>query len=273
MRVCLVAAEHGPAPRSSGCRRWATARAWPLLLGCCSFTCRRSQPSGKEAGGGGGSGCGEVVQRMREQHWASTMPKGSVAKGAVEALCTRTRQPLWTTMHGSWSHCCGAGGPNLRHMRLRHAGCDPTRSGHTTHTPLPAPHPPRLYCRLMDPDGPNLRRMYLPGLDALKVELACFDFLLIAKQPELQQHLHVSGAPRALRWRQGCGGGSAAGGGGGTGLWQGCRVGFEPQGGGLAGGCPVEATWPWGRGRARAHPRGRVRLRCRCCRHSHRTSI
>lgn len=49
----------------------------------------------------------------------------------------------------------------------------------------------RLYGRLMGPSGPNLRRLYLPGLDSLKVELACFDWLLVAKQPELQRHLHV----------------------------------------------------------------------------------
>lgn len=63
----------------------------------------------------------------------------------------------------------------------------------------------RLYGRLMGTNGPNLRRLYLPGLDALKVELACFDWLLVAKQPELQRHLHVS------RVEPPCGGGHVGG--------------------------------------------------------------
>lgn len=56
----------------------------------------------------------------------------------------------------------------------------------------------RLYGRLMGPNGPNMRRLYLPGLDALKVELACFDWLLVAKQPDLQRHLHALGVPPVL---------------------------------------------------------------------------
>lgn len=42
--------------------------------------------------------------------------------------------------------------------------------------------PPRLYCRLMDPDGPNLRRLYTPGLDQLKV--SCSGFSYWSRYPE-----------------------------------------------------------------------------------------
>ena len=53
--------------------------------------------------------------------------------------------------------------------------------------------PARVYCRLMDPDGPNLRRLYLPGLDALKEELSKFEYLLSHRHPQLHVHLQVWG--------------------------------------------------------------------------------
>uniref|UniRef100_A0A7S0RLM3 Rab-GAP TBC domain-containing protein n=1 Tax=Chlamydomonas leiostraca TaxID=1034604 RepID=A0A7S0RLM3_9CHLO len=56
----------------------------------------------------------------------------------------------------------------------------------------------RLYCRMMDPDGPNLRRLYTPGLDGLKAELAGFEALLAARQPALQLHLVENGIPPVL---------------------------------------------------------------------------
>jgi hypothetical protein len=43
----------------------------------------------------------------------------------------------------------------------------------------------------MDASGPNLRRMYLPGLDALKTQLACFELLLQQRHPPLFRHIQV----------------------------------------------------------------------------------
>ncbi|KXZ56931.1 hypothetical protein GPECTOR_1g84 [Gonium pectorale] len=56
----------------------------------------------------------------------------------------------------------------------------------------------RLFCRLMDPEGPNLRRLYLPGLEPLKAELATFDLLLSWRLPELAKHLTAFGLPPVL---------------------------------------------------------------------------
>lgn len=50
----------------------------------------------------------------------------------------------------------------------------------------------------MDPEGPNLRRLYLPGLDALKSELAAFELLLSWRLPELHAHLQAFGLPPVL---------------------------------------------------------------------------
>ena len=50
----------------------------------------------------------------------------------------------------------------------------------------------------MDVDGPNLRRMYLPGLDALKHELAKIEHLTSLLMPELHVRLQVGGL-RAVR--------------------------------------------------------------------------
>lgn len=56
----------------------------------------------------------------------------------------------------------------------------------------------RLFQRLMSPEGPNLRRYYLPGLEHLKVELSCFELLLSSHQPLLHQHLLDVGLPALL---------------------------------------------------------------------------
>lgn len=50
----------------------------------------------------------------------------------------------------------------------------------------------------MDPSGPNLRRLYLPGLDPLKLELARFELLLTRHAPELAAHLAAAGLPPVL---------------------------------------------------------------------------
>ena len=56
----------------------------------------------------------------------------------------------------------------------------------------------RLFQRLMSPEGPNLRRYYLPGLEHLKIELSCFELLLSSHQPQLHQHLLDAGLPALL---------------------------------------------------------------------------
>jgi hypothetical protein len=56
----------------------------------------------------------------------------------------------------------------------------------------------RLFQRLMSPEGPNLRRYYLPGLEHLKIELSCFELLLSSHQPLLHQHLLDAGLPALL---------------------------------------------------------------------------
>ncbi|KAG1657940.1 hypothetical protein FOA52_000971 [Chlamydomonas sp. UWO 241] len=65
----------------------------------------------------------------------------------------------------------------------------------------------RLFCRLMDPAGPNLRRMYLPGLNALKTQLACFELLLQQRHPPLFRHIQAHGVPSVLyasQWLMTC---------------------------------------------------------------------
>jgi len=49
----------------------------------------------------------------------------------------------------------------------------------------------RLFCKLMDEDGINLRRFYLPGLVGLKIELERFDILMQNYLPNLKHHLEV----------------------------------------------------------------------------------
>lgn len=46
--------------------------------------------------------------------------------------------------------------------------------------------------------GPNLRRLYLPGLEHLKMELSRFELLLATHYPQLHQHLLDAGLPALL---------------------------------------------------------------------------
>ena len=58
-------------------------------------------------------------------------------------------------------------------------------------TVQPSPSsPPRPAC--YSTSGPNLRRLYLPGLEGLKQELRKLEFLLERYLPNLSAHLTVS---------------------------------------------------------------------------------
>lgn len=46
--------------------------------------------------------------------------------------------------------------------------------------------------------GPQLRRLYLPGLDVLKLELSRFELLMATHYPQLHQHLLEAGLPALL---------------------------------------------------------------------------
>ena len=58
--------------------------------------------------------------------------------------------------------------------------------------------PPCLAPSLRSPcrstSGPNLRRLYLPGMEGLKAELRKLDFLMERRLPSLTAHLNVSSA-------------------------------------------------------------------------------
>lgn len=56
----------------------------------------------------------------------------------------------------------------------------------------------QIFCNLMTPEGPNIRRFYLPGLDDLKLEMAKFEWLLSRHQPRLFAHLQKHGVPCVL---------------------------------------------------------------------------
>eukprot|EP00890_Picochlorum_soloecismus_P001828 jgi/Picsp_1/2646/NSC_00876-R1_gtpase activator nb4s evi5 (contains tbc domain) calmodulin-binding protein pollux (contains ptb and tbc domains) len=56
----------------------------------------------------------------------------------------------------------------------------------------------RLFCKLMDEEGINLRRFYLPGLVGLKIELERFDILMQNYLPNLKHHLESQGAVSVL---------------------------------------------------------------------------
>ena len=49
----------------------------------------------------------------------------------------------------------------------------------------------KVFCAIMSPKGPNIRRFYLPGLDDLKLEMAKFEWLLERHHPKLFHHLQV----------------------------------------------------------------------------------
>lgn len=56
----------------------------------------------------------------------------------------------------------------------------------------------QILCRLLAEQGPNLRRLYLPGLRGLKVALKTFDILLEQHLPNLKAHLDAHGAAPVL---------------------------------------------------------------------------
>jgi hypothetical protein len=56
----------------------------------------------------------------------------------------------------------------------------------------------QVFCRLLSTSGPNLRRLYLPGLEGLKSELRKLDFLLERYLPALTAHLNAAGVVPVL---------------------------------------------------------------------------
>ena len=56
----------------------------------------------------------------------------------------------------------------------------------------------QIFCRLLDADGCNLRRLYALGLAALKHEMAKFDWLLVRHHPRLAAHLQQHCVPCVL---------------------------------------------------------------------------
>lgn len=56
----------------------------------------------------------------------------------------------------------------------------------------------QLFCRLLSTSGPNLRRLYLPGLEGLKAELRKLEFLLDRYLPNLTAHLNAAGVVPVL---------------------------------------------------------------------------
>jgi hypothetical protein len=56
----------------------------------------------------------------------------------------------------------------------------------------------QILCRLLRAGGPDLRRLYLPGLAGLKVELRRFEALLERHMPALRAHLEAHGAVPVL---------------------------------------------------------------------------
>ena len=54
------------------------------------------------------------------------------------------------------------------------------------------PSPRSLAFRRRSTSGPNLRRLYLPGLDGLKGDLRKLEFLMERRLPALTRHLTVS---------------------------------------------------------------------------------
>ncbi|KAK9818215.1 hypothetical protein WJX72_008962 [[Myrmecia] bisecta] len=56
----------------------------------------------------------------------------------------------------------------------------------------------RTLARLMDSQGPNLRRLYLPGLEGLKQQLRMLEWLMERLYPDLKAHLEAFGAVPVL---------------------------------------------------------------------------
>ena len=49
----------------------------------------------------------------------------------------------------------------------------------------------QVLTRLMGPGGPDLRALFLPGLEGLKQLLRCYEWLMGRLMPRLQAHLQV----------------------------------------------------------------------------------
>jgi hypothetical protein len=49
----------------------------------------------------------------------------------------------------------------------------------------------QVLTRLMGPGGPDLRALFLPGLEGLKALLRCFEWLMARLMPDLQAHLQA----------------------------------------------------------------------------------
>ncbi|GAB4814895.1 hypothetical protein N2152v2_001941 [Parachlorella kessleri] len=56
----------------------------------------------------------------------------------------------------------------------------------------------QMFCRMLGAAGPNLRRLYLPGLEGLKAELRAFEFLMARHLPNLKAHLEACGVVPVL---------------------------------------------------------------------------
>lgn len=55
----------------------------------------------------------------------------------------------------------------------------------------------RMLTTLLDERGPNLRRLYLPGLEGLKQQLRMLEWLLERHSPHLAKHLQAGAAAMA----------------------------------------------------------------------------
>lgn len=49
----------------------------------------------------------------------------------------------------------------------------------------------QVLTRLMGPGGPDLRNLYLPGLEGLKQLLRCYEWLMERLMPSVKEHLEV----------------------------------------------------------------------------------
>ncbi len=114
-------------------------RAWPSWRECCSCSCPRSRLSG------GGAGGPDKGLRTGPRHRGCRAREGR-GRGRVRAAPALGPRP--------WPR------PPARPPRGSRSEARP---------PAPCARPPRLFCRLMDGSGPNLRRLYVPGLEPLKV--------------------------------------------------------------------------------------------------------
>lgn len=56
----------------------------------------------------------------------------------------------------------------------------------------------QVLTRLMGPGGPDLRNLYLPGLEGLKQLLRCYEWLMERLMPQVKEHLEVGVSPMPL---------------------------------------------------------------------------